>query len=92
MSNIYVEKADAILVLLTSMDNRLSNIESQGGYIHMQAVAATQWTVIHSLGRSPGIFATDDAGNIIEFDRVDPDFNTVLLNFSSATSGKAVCS
>jgi hypothetical protein len=92
MGNIYIEKADAILVLLTSMNNRLSNIESQGGYIHTQAVAATQWTVIHSLGRSPGIFATDDAGNIIEFDRVDPDINTVLLNFGSATSGKAVCS
>jgi hypothetical protein len=77
---------------LTSVDNRLSNIEAQGGYVHTQAVAATQWTVIHSLGRSPGVFATDEAGNIIEFDRVDPDFNTVLLNFSSATSGKAVCS
>jgi hypothetical protein len=92
MSNIYVDKANEILALLTSMDNRLQNIESQGGYVHTQAVAATQWIVIHNLGRSPGVFATDETGNIIEFDRVDPDFNTVLLNFSSATSGKAVCS
>jgi hypothetical protein len=92
MSNIYVEKADAILTLLTSIDSRLQNIESQGGYVHTQPVAATQWIVIHNLGRSPGVFATNEAGSIIEFDRSDPDFNTVLLNFSTAISGKAVAS
>lgn len=81
-----------VIAMLTSIDARLQVIETQGGYVHTQAVAATQWTVIHSLGRSPGVFATDGSGNLVEFDRVDPDFNTVLLNFSSATSGKAVCS
>ena len=81
-----------VLSILSIIDGRLENIENQGGYVHTQAVAATQWTVIHSLVRSPGVFVTDDSGNLIEFDRVDPDFNTVLLNFSSATSGKAVCS
>jgi hypothetical protein len=83
--------ADAI-TMLTSIDNRLQNIESQGGYVHTQAVAATQWTIIHNLERSPGIFVTDGAGNIIEFDRSDPDFSTSVLTFSSATAGKAVCS
>jgi hypothetical protein len=81
-----------MLAKLTSIDNRLSNIEAQGGYVHMQSVAATQWTVIHNLERSPGIFVTDDAGNIVEFDRSDPDFSTAILTFSSVTSGKAVCS
>jgi hypothetical protein len=92
MANVYVDKLIEIIDKLSGIDTRLQNIETQGGYVHTQAVAATQWTIIHSLGRSPGVFATDEAGNIIEFDRVDPDFNTVLLNFSSATSGKAVCS
>jgi len=92
MSNIYVEKLEAMITLLTSMDSRLQNIEAQGGYVHTQDVASAQWVVIHNLGRSPGIFATDNAGNIIEFDRVDPTFNTVLLHFSSEISGKAVCS
>jgi hypothetical protein len=77
---------------LTSVDNRLSNIEAQGGYVHTQDTPATQWIVIHNLGRSPGIFAEDNAGNIIEFDRVDPNFTTTLLNFSTAIAGKAVAS
>jgi hypothetical protein len=82
----------SVIDTLISVDNRLSNIEQQGGYVHTQAVAATQWTVIHGLERSPGIFVTDDAGNIVEFDRSDPNFSTAILTFSSATSGKAVCS
>jgi hypothetical protein len=85
-------KLDDVLTALTSIDARLQNIETQGGYVHTQTVAATEWTVIHSLGRSPGVFATDGAGNIIEFDRGDPDFNTTVLTFTSATSGRAVCS
>lgn len=92
MSNIYVDKMNEILAALSGIDARLSNIESQGGYIHTQDVAATQWTVIHNLERSPGIFVTDNAGNIVEFDRQDPDFSTAVLTFSSATAGKAVCS
>ena len=92
MSNIYVDKMNEILVALAGIDNRLSNIEQQGGYVHTQAIAATQWTVIHNLERSPGIFVTDIAGNIVEFDRQDPDFSTAVLTFSSATAGKAVCS
>ena len=92
MSNIYVDKMNEILVALAGIDNRLSNIEQQGGYVHTQAIAATQWTVIHNLERSPGIFVTDNAGNIVEFDRQDPDFSTAVLTFSSATAGKAVCS
>lgn len=92
MSNIYVDRLDAILEKLTSIDNRLQNIESQGGYVHTQSVAATQWTITHNLERSPGIFVTDVNGNIIEFDRQDPDFATAILLFSSPTSGKAVCS
>jgi hypothetical protein len=81
-----------MIVKLASIDSRLLNIESQGGYVHTQSIAATQWTVIHNLERSPGIFVTDNAGNIVEFDRSDPDFSTAILTFSSATSGKAVCS
>jgi hypothetical protein len=82
----------SVIDTLISVDNRLSNIEQQGGYVHTQAVAATQWTVIHNLERSPGIFVTDDAGNIVEFDRSDPNFSTAVLTFSSPTAGKAVCS
>jgi hypothetical protein len=92
MSNIYVDKMDEILLSLASIDSRLSNIESQGGYVHTQSVAATEWIIIHNLERSPGIFVTDTAGNIVEFDRSDPDFSTSTLTFSSATTGKAVCS
>jgi hypothetical protein len=92
MSNIYVEILTELSTKLTSIDNRLQNIESQGGYVHIQNVEATQWIVIHNLGRSPGVFAMNYTGSIIEFDRSDPDFNTTLLNFSSAVAGKAVCS
>jgi hypothetical protein len=92
MPNVYIDKAEELRLLLVSIDNRLSNIESQGGYVHTQAVAATQWTVIHNLERSPGIFVTDTNGNIVEFDRSDPNFSTSILTFSSATAGKAVCS
>lgn len=92
MSNIYVERADAIITLLISIDSRLLNIQSQGGYVHTQSVAATQWIVIHNLGRSPGVFVEDNSGNIIEFDRSDPNFTTTLLNFSFPIVGKAVCS
>jgi hypothetical protein len=90
--NVYIDKAEELRLLLVSIDNRLSNIEQQGGYVHTQSVAATQWIVIHNLGRSPGIFVEDNSGNIIEFDRSDPNFTTTLLNFTSAITGKAVCS
>jgi hypothetical protein len=83
---------DNIILMLTSIDNRLSNIEQQGGYVHTQIVAATEWTIIHNLERSPGIFVTDTGGNIVEFDRQDPDFSTSIIMFSSAIAGKAVCS
>lgn len=93
MSNIYVEKLDAMIMLLTSMDNRLQTIAAQGGYVHTQDTAARTWIVIHNLGRSPGVFAMDDSGNIIEFDnRSDPNSSTAVLNFSSAVAGKATCS
>jgi hypothetical protein len=85
-------KLDDMLVKLASIDNRISNIEAQGGYVHTQAVAATQWIIIHNLGRSPGVFVEDESGNTIEFDRSDPNFNSTLLNFSAAITGKAICS
>ena len=90
--NVYIDKMNEILLSLANIDNRLANIEAQGGYIHTQSVASAGWTIIHNLGRSPGIFVTDAAGNIVEFDRQDPDFSTSILIFSTPTSGRAVCS
>jgi hypothetical protein len=83
----------SVIEKLTSVDSRLQTIAAQGGYVHTQDVPATQWIVIHHLGRSPGVFAMDDSGNIIEFDnRSDPNSSTAVLNFSSAVAGKATCS
>lgn len=83
----------SVIEKLTSVDSLLQTIAAQGGYVHTQDTAARTWIVIHNLGRSPGVFAMDDSGNIIEFDnRSDPNSSTAVLNFSSAVAGKATCS
>lgn len=60
-------------------------------YTHTQDVAATTWTVNHSLGWRPNI-NIEIAGAVIDTEWVHIDDNTIEVRFTSSYSGKVYCS
>lgn len=59
-------------------------------YEHDQAVAASVWTINHTLGKVPSVTVIDSGGNQIEGDVSYPiPLTQVVLTFSAPFSGKA---
>lgn len=61
-------------------------------FVHDQAVASAGWTITHSLGGFPNVTIVDTNGEQIEADIDYLDNNTLQVNFSTATAGKAYLS
>jgi hypothetical protein len=62
-----------------------------GTYHHVQALAATTWTVDHMLGRHPNVSVLDSAGSQVEVAVFHTSLNQVVLTLSYAVSGTADC-
>ena len=63
------------------------------GYRHVQASAATTWSITHGLSFRPNVAAIDSTGREIWPGAVDyPDAVTVQLTFSAAVGGEAYLS
>ena len=62
------------------------------GYVHTQNTVSSTWSITHNLGFKPNVTTEDSAGTVIEGSIAYPDVNTVVLTFSTATSGKAYLS
>jgi hypothetical protein len=62
-------------------------------YRHVQATAATVWTVTHDLSFWPNVTAVDSTGRAIWPGTVDyPSASSVTLTFSAAVGGEAYLS
>lgn len=57
-------------------------------FIFTQAVASTEWTVVHNLGKHPAIYIEDSLGRHIQGEISRQDDNTYKLFFNAAISGK----
>jgi hypothetical protein len=62
-------------------------------YRHVQATAATTWTIPHNLTFRPNVTAVDSTGRAIWPGALDyTSATTVTLTFSAAVGGEAYCS
>lgn len=62
------------------------------GYVHIQEVASSTWTITHGLGFVPNITVVDTAGTVVEGSYNYPNSNTVVLTFVGGFSGRAYLS
>jgi hypothetical protein len=62
------------------------------GYVHIQEVASSTWTITHGLGFTPNITVVDTAGTVVEGSYNYPNSDTVVLSFIGAFSGRAYLS
>lgn len=60
-------------------------------YVHVQAVLATTWSVVHDMGKHPVVVA-EDAGGTQVFGTVNYVSDTTLqITFARSATGKAIC-
>lgn len=59
------------------------------GFVFVQAVPDTVWTIPHNLDKRPSITIVDSGDNVVEGQEVYVDNNNVILNFEAAFTGKA---
>lgn len=58
-------------------------------YTHIQASAASVWTIAHGLGRHPSVTVVDSSGRSVYGDVNYTDSNTLVVSFSAAFAGNA---
>ena len=61
------------------------------GFTHTQSSASATWTVDHSLGRKPSVTILNSSDIEIEGEVEHSDNNTVIVRFSVAVAGTAIC-
>ena len=60
-------------------------------YVHIQGAPALTWTIVHNLASTDLIYMVYDENGTVQLVDADfPDSNTLTLDFSEATAGKAV--
>ena len=67
-------------------------VASDLGYVHVQSVASSTWTIAHGLIFIPNITIVDSAGTAVEGDYSYPNENTVIATFVGSFAGKAYLS
>ncbi|GAA4209352.1 hypothetical protein GCM10022252_75720 [Streptosporangium oxazolinicum] len=60
-----------------------------GFHTHTQTTAARVWTIVHALGRRPGVAVEDEDGNELDAGVSCPNNHTVIVTFGPATAGRA---
>jgi len=60
-------------------------------YAHNQAIASTDWTVPHNLGKFPSVIVVDTDGRQWIGDVVHVDEFSLTIHFAAAFAGKAYC-
>lgn len=66
--------------------------ETNLGYVHIQSVPSSTWTITHDLGFMPNITVVDSGDNVVEGSYNYQSETTVVLTFDGAFSGKAYLS
>jgi hypothetical protein len=81
------ESTNAGLSIVVS-DNKLT-FTAKTGYVHIQSIPATVWTIDHNLGKYPAVSIVDSANDEVMSEVNYTSTNQVVLTFSAAFSGKA---
>lgn len=90
VGKIFRSISERIAVVETSETSGSSGeLNSDANYIHNQNIAASTWTINHSLGKYPSVSVVDSANSLVvgEVDYID--INSLTVTFSGAFSGKA---
>ena len=66
-----------------------SGIVADKHYTHNQNIAATTWTVTHSMNKYPAVMVTDSTGEGVEGEVQYTGLNTLTIKFSAPFAGKA---
>lgn len=95
-TNVDVDVVEQIVVLelgITGPQGPMGEIQPETlGYVHIQSVPSTTWTINHNMIFVPNITVVDSSGTVIEGSYDYPNSTTVVLSFSSPFSGKAYLS
>lgn len=62
---------------------------SGGSYVHIQATASSEWTVVHNLGYYPNVTVKDSTGRKVMTDIQDIDINSLKIISAAAFAGSA---
>lgn len=60
-------------------------------YTHVQAGAATTWTINHNLGFKPDVYLYDAGGNEFEAQIAHTNDNQTVVTLTQATAGTVRC-
>jgi hypothetical protein len=60
-------------------------------YVHVQNVPATEWEVVHNLGKRPAVVIVDSAGTRVMGTVQYYSGNLLYVRFSTAFSGTVYC-
>lgn len=69
----------------------MSNVEIEGGFIHLQGTPAARWTVFNTLAFTPNVTTLNARGEEIQ-GTVTYDAPYIYIDFTSAISGRAIIS
>lgn len=64
---------------------------ADANYIHEQISPASQWSVVHNLGKRPSVSVVDSSGRVVFGEINYIDNNTLMIKFKYQFAGKAYC-
>lgn len=86
----YTGHAGKVLVVNTTEDGitvSTATVTSDKNHIHLQAVAATTWTITHALAKFPSVVVVDAGGHVIITDIQYISDSEVQVNFTVNSVG-----
>jgi len=78
-----------LLLTITKRDNTAVSSSIKFKHIHVQAVAATEWNIIHDLNCYPSVTVVDATKTEVIGDVSYTDLNSLTIRFTAAFSGEA---
>lgn len=82
--------SDSVVDALSAAQGKeLKRLIDSRYFRHVQNLPASEWIIIHNMGRNPSIAVTDSAGTVVEGVVTYIDMNTLRVNFSADFSGFA---
>lgn len=81
--------SENLLLTVTKRDNTAVSASIKFKHIHVQAVAATEWNIIHELNCYPSVTVVDATKTEVIGNIEYVDLNTLKVSFSAAFSGEA---
>jgi hypothetical protein len=74
---------------ITELYASIASIIAGATFTFEQALPAGTWSILHNLGRFPGVTVVDSAGSEVIGEVTYDDANSITVNFSAPFSGTA---